>query len=176
MLVVATLLTITIACNKDVEGRTDNTTALKPSSIDLDAGAWKTVLLTAPDEFAVAAPSATTTPDYIAQVNEIKTWQADLTNDEKNIVKYWSAGAVLRWNEILRGLVAKHNLPPYQNADGTYPFPSAANPFKCKSMGLVPMLQPPGSEILNFPYLESIGPIIRNEARSLLTKSLDGSL
>jgi hypothetical protein len=35
----------------------------------------------------------------------------------------------LRWNEILRELVAKHNLPPYQNPDGTYPFPSANNPL-----------------------------------------------
>ena len=32
-------------------------------------------------------------------------------------------------NEILRGLVAKYNLAPYQNADGTYPFPSSTNPF-----------------------------------------------
>src|SRR6185369_2754907 len=68
-------------------------------------------------------------PDYIAQVNEIKTWQANITSAEKDMVKYWSAGAVLRWNEILRDLVAKHNLPPYQNADGTYPFPSANNPL-----------------------------------------------
>ena len=29
----------------------------------------------------------------------------------------------------MRELVAKHNLPPYQNEDGSYPAPSAANPF-----------------------------------------------
>ena len=29
----------------------------------------------------------------------------------------------------MRELVAKHNLPPYQNEDGTYPIPSSANPF-----------------------------------------------
>ncbi|MES1221542.1 MAG: PA-phosphatase, partial [Bacteroidota bacterium] len=118
-----------VSCNKDIEGRTDNATALSPANIDLNAGVWKPVLLTGPTEFAVAAPSATTTPDYIAQVNEIKTWQANLTSDEKQIVKYWSAGAVFRWNEILRELIAKHNLPPYQNADGTYPFPNANNPL-----------------------------------------------
>ena len=129
ILVVSALITIAIGCNKDVEGRTDNVSALQPSNIDLNAGTWKPILLTTPDEFTVAAPSATTTPDYIAQVNEIKTWQADLTADEKRIVKYWSAGAVLRWNEILRELVAKHNLPPYQNADDSYPIPSAANPL-----------------------------------------------
>jgi PAP2 superfamily len=129
VMIVAALVTFVMACNKDVEGRTENLPALQPASTDLNAGTWKPVLLTTPDEFAVPAPSATTTPDYIAQVNEIKTWQADLTNEEKAIVKYWSAGAILRWNEILRDLVAKHNLPPYQNEDGTYPFPSANNPL-----------------------------------------------
>jgi PAP2 superfamily len=118
-----------VACNKDIEGRTDNTPALAPANIDANAGTWRPVLLTGPTEFAVAVPIATTTPDYIAQVNEIKTWQANLTSEEKRIVKYWSAGAVFRWNEILRELVAKHNLPPYQNADGTYPFPNANNPL-----------------------------------------------
>ena len=116
-------------CSKEISNRTDNTPALNPSKTDLNAGTWKPILLTGPTEFAVAAPIATTTPDYIAQVNEIKTWQASLTEAEKKIVEYWSAGAVLRWNEILRELVAKHNLPPYQNPDGTYPVPNANNPL-----------------------------------------------
>jgi hypothetical protein len=29
----------------------------------------------------------------------------------------------------MRELVAKHNLPPYQNEDGTYPIPNSTNPF-----------------------------------------------
>ena len=129
ILVVAAALILPFACSKKVEGRTDDLAPLQPSKTDADAGAWKTVLLTGPTEFAVAAPIATGTPEYIAQVNEIKSWQANITAEEKAIVKYWSAGAVLRWNEILRELVAKHNLPPYQNADNTYPFPSANNPL-----------------------------------------------
>lgn len=128
-IVIAATITIIVACNKEVEGRTDNTTALNPANIDLNAGTWKPVLLTGPTEFSVAAPVATTTPDYIAQINEIKTWQANLTSEEKKVVKYWSAGAVLRWTEILLELVAKHNLPPYQNEDGTYPFPNPNNPL-----------------------------------------------
>jgi hypothetical protein len=43
------------------------------------------------------------------------------------MVNYWGAGAVLRWNEIMRERVAKHNIPPYQNADGTYPISQANN-------------------------------------------------
>ncbi|HET9824752.1 MAG TPA: phosphatase PAP2 family protein [Chitinophagaceae bacterium] len=117
------------SCTKSIEGRTDNVSALEPANIDLNAGAWKPILLTAPTDIAVAAPIATSTPDYIAQISEIKSFQANLTGEEKGIVKYWSAGAVFRWNEILRELVAKHNLPPYQNADGTYPVPNANNPL-----------------------------------------------
>ena len=129
VILLATTAVAIIACNKDIEGRTDNIPPLAPANLDLNAGTWKPVLLTSPSEFAVPAPGATTTPDYIAQINEIKSWQANLTEEEKKIVKYWSAGAVLRWNEIMRELVAKHNLPPYQNEDGTYPIPSANNPL-----------------------------------------------
>ncbi|MEI9806437.1 MAG: hypothetical protein WDO16_00420 [Bacteroidota bacterium] len=138
--IVTLALTLIIGCNKDVEGRTDNAPALHPANIDLNAGLWKPILLVSPTEFPVAAPAATTTPDYIAQVNEIKTWQSELTSEEKRIVKYWSAGAILRWNEILRYLVAKHNLPPFQNADGTYPFPNANNPL---AYPLFPFSNPP---------------------------------
>jgi membrane-associated phospholipid phosphatase len=77
----------------------------------------------------VAAPAAPTGPDYTAQINEIKSLQANLTSDGRGQVQYWSAGAVLRWNEITRELVAKYNLPPVANADGTYPVPDANNPL-----------------------------------------------
>ena len=127
--IVAAVAGLIMACNKDIVERTANAPALQPADIDLNAGTWKPVLLTAPTDIVVATPIATTTPDYIAQINEIKSFQASITEEEKKLVAYWSAGAILRWNEILRELVAKHNVPPYQNADGTYPIPSAANPL-----------------------------------------------
>ena len=120
---------IVLACNKEIAGRTDNTAALKPTNNDLNAGTWKPILLTAPTDIVVNAPIATNTPDYVAQINEIKSFQATITTEDKKMVAYWSAGAILRWNEILRELVAKHNLPPGQNMDGTFPIPSAANPL-----------------------------------------------
>ena len=97
--VVTITASIFVACNKDIEGRTDNVAALNPTDIDLDAGTWLPILLTGPAEFPVAAPIATNTPEYVAQINEIKTWQADLTANEKRIVKYWGAGAPLFWEE-----------------------------------------------------------------------------
>lgn len=103
--------------------------AIDPVRTDANAGTWKPLLLTSPSEFTCPAPIATASPDYVLQLNEIKSFQDDITSEEKALVKYWGAGAVLRWNEIMRELVAKHNIPPYQNPDGTYPIPSAANPL-----------------------------------------------
>ena len=140
LFIAAIVVVIIAACSKDIVGRTDNTIALQPANNDLNAGSWKPVLLTAPTDIVVATPVATNTPDYIAQINEIKSFQANITDEEKKLVAYWSAGAILRWNEILRELVAKHNLPPYQNADGTYPIPSASNPL---AFPLFPFSNPP---------------------------------
>jgi hypothetical protein len=117
------------SCNKEVVDRTTQLPVLRPSSEDLDADTWKPVLVTNPSAFTVAAPDAVGSGAYTADISTIKSLQSNLTDDQKTIIAYWSAGAVLRWNEILRDLVAKHNLPPYQNADGSYPFPSSTNPF-----------------------------------------------
>lgn len=117
------------ACSKEITETNLEFPALQPASTEPLAGTWRPVLLTGPTEFTVPAPVAISQPDYVAQLNEIKTWQAHLSGEEMRIIKYWSAGAVLRWNEIMRELVAKHNRPPYQNPDGTYPVPNAANPL-----------------------------------------------
>jgi len=117
------------SCSKNISDRTDNIAALAPVDVDINAGTWKLILLKRPDTFAVNVPVATNSPAYIAEVNEIKGLQQNMSSAQKNIIKYWSAGAVLRWNEIMRQLVEKYNLPPYQNSDGTYPARNASNPF-----------------------------------------------
>lgn len=131
---------IYFSCSKNVEGRTDNTPALNPVSQDLDAGEWKLVLLSRPDTFAVAAPAAPGTPEYTGYLNEIKGYQQKLSGNQMNNIRYWAAGGVLRWNETMRELVAKYNLPPYQNSDGTYPAPNAADPF---NYPMFPFANPP---------------------------------
>ncbi|MCR8556649.1 phosphatase PAP2 family protein [Mucilaginibacter sp. BJC16-A38] len=140
---ISLLLTVTAllaSCHKAVVDRTTLYPALAPANIDLNADSWKPVLIKDASVFNVPAPDATTSPAYVADLNEIKAYQSKLTSEQRATIKYWSAGAVLRWNEILRDLVAKHNLPPYQNADGTYPIPSAANPF---AYPLFPFSNPP---------------------------------
>jgi hypothetical protein len=120
---------IITSCKKEIISRTENIAPLQPTNLDINAGVWKTILLTAPDEFSIAAPGATNTPAYAAEINEIKSRQQNMSSNLQNDIQYWGAGAVLRWNEIVRGLVAKYNLAPYQNPDGTYPIPDANNPF-----------------------------------------------
>ena len=117
------------SCSKEIVEKNLQYPALNPIRTDADAGTWKPILLAAPNEFSCATPIATTSPDYRIQLNEIKSFQASLTQEEMDLVNYWGAGAVLRWNEIMRELVAKHNIPPYQNPDGTYPVPNANNPL-----------------------------------------------
>ncbi len=142
--VTLSLITVSIlvaqSCSKNITENNEQYPALNPIREDANAGTWKPILLTTPNEFACATPIATTSPDYVIQLNEIKSYQKNITNADRKLVAYWGAGAVLRWNEILRELVAKHNIPPYQNADGTYPFPSATNPL---AYPLFPFSNPP---------------------------------
>jgi PAP2 superfamily len=138
--ILLTTIIFLASCKKEITEINETYPAINPTRPDANAGTWKPVLLTTANEFACATPIATTSPDYIIQLNEIKSFQNNISSEEKNLVNYWGAGAVLRWNEIMRELVAKHNVPPYQNADGTYPFPSANNPL---AYPLFPFANPP---------------------------------
>jgi hypothetical protein len=117
------------ACSKDIEENNLLAPTLNPTNTDDNAGNWKPILLSSASEITVPAPIASTSPDYIAQINEIKAWQGNISESEQKIVNYWSAGAVLRWNEIMRELVAKYNLPPVSNENGLYAIPNASNPL-----------------------------------------------
>jgi hypothetical protein len=123
------LVVINYSCSEDITERNNQFSQLNPTNTDELAGTWKPILLTTPDEFPLEAPIATNLPAYTREINEIKSYQANITKEQQAMIDYWSVGGVLRWNEIMRTLVAKHNRPPFQNPDGTYPIPSGANPF-----------------------------------------------
>lgn len=126
---VASFVVLLASCSKEIEQRNLKFTSLNPVNPDTAAGKWKPVLLNGPAEFAVDVPIAISSPNYKLELQEIKSRQANMSSSDEEMLKYWSAGTVLRWNEILRELVAKYNLPPYQNPDGTYPIPNIANPL-----------------------------------------------
>ncbi len=140
------LVVLPISCNKDLE-ISEQLPALQPADLDVDAETWLPV--SSPDVTLVKimAAAETSTPKifdpandvttvqnvnsdaYKAELATIKDLQSKLTNDQKKSIDYWSGGGVLRWNQILRELVARYNLPPAPKADGSYPIPDAENPF-----------------------------------------------
>ena len=118
-----------MSCNKDIVERNLQFPMLEPTRSDSSAGNWKTIIVTNPDAFAPAVPVDPSDPAYRKELDEVVAAQAAMKGEDTENLKYWAAGGVLRWNEIMRELVAKYNLPPLHNADGTYPIPSAQNPL-----------------------------------------------
>lgn len=124
----ALMMVLPISCSKEVDSD-EELFPLSPSDEDADAGTWDLVGLTSITQVAVPAPAAITSDAYLAELAAIKDMQSKLNDSQRDIIEYWSAGGVLRWNQIFRELVARYNLPPAPRADNTYPAPDAENPF-----------------------------------------------
>ena len=122
-----TLVATMFACDKTIEEPLR--VAYSPASLDEKAGTWKPYMLTSSSEIAVAAPSAITSPEYVAELATLKQLSNSLSREQQEAVVYWGAGAAYRWNEIARELAARYNTPPASNAEGKYPVPDAANPL-----------------------------------------------
>ncbi len=116
------------SCDKSLEF-SEQLKPLQPADLDADAATWTMVFMTSTTQVAVAAPTDPTSDAYKAELALIKDTQSKLTDAQRKSIEFWSGGGVLRWNQIFRELVARYNLPPAPNADGTYPMPDAENPF-----------------------------------------------
>jgi hypothetical protein len=127
----AVLLSAALAstgCSKDIP--TQETLApSSPSGADANAGTWRMIVLTGPTQIDVPAPAPVSSEVYVAEIASIKTAQASITDAQRQEIDYWAAGGVLRWNQVMRELVARYNLPPAPRDNGTYVFPDANNPF-----------------------------------------------
>jgi membrane-associated phospholipid phosphatase len=60
----------------------------------------------------VPPPDPLDSPQHRAELDELRKLGAERTKAQEEEAAYWQAGAVLRWNEIARGLVAAHNTNP----------------------------------------------------------------
>ncbi|HUH32590.1 MAG TPA: phosphatase PAP2 family protein [Daejeonella sp.] len=134
------LCLLVISCKKDIVETNDHYQALTPASQDISGGSWKPFIISSTPGFTLQDPLAVSSSAYQEELKELKTLSSNLSGEQKQAIDYWKVGSVLRWNEIMRELVAKHNIPPYQNDDGTYPAPSAGNPF---SYPIFPFSNPP---------------------------------
>jgi len=125
---VLVVVLLTSSCNKALPP-TEQLPVFTPAVTDATAGSWRMIVLTGPTQIPVAPPAPITDPSYQAELASIKSSQANLTIDQRTAIDYWNSGGVLRWNQILRELVARADLPPAPRPDGTYPVPDPNNPF-----------------------------------------------
>jgi hypothetical protein len=116
-------------CTKNIDEFQQDLAPLNPTQTDANAGTWQTIVLTNSSEMPLNAPVSRSAPAYTTELQTMKTNMANLTTAQRSAIKYWSAGSVMRWNQIMRELVAKYNLPPVANPNGNYPVPDANNPF-----------------------------------------------
>lgn len=136
---------LVVSCDKEIE-LTEQLTPLKPVNLDVAAENWSSIdpsinLTTIETSAETSSPKIfdptndavgvadVTTAAYKAELATIKDLQSKLTAEQRKIIAYWGAGGVLRWNQILRDLVARYNLPPTPNPDGSYSVPDSENPF-----------------------------------------------
>lgn len=96
---------------------------------DADAGNWAMIVLTGPTQIPVPLPAPVESATYQTELAAVRTAQANITEEQKTSIEYWSKGGAIRWMEIMMELVARADLPPAPRPDGTYPAPDANNPF-----------------------------------------------
>jgi hypothetical protein len=151
--IIALLVGMT-ACDKTLERDGTELSPLIPAKTDVEAADWKTYSTMSFTEFMTPAitptPAAVTSAEYLKEIEEVKTEVAKIDDARRNAIRYWNGGGVLRWNQIMRELVAKNNMPPAENAEITksptfpYPLPSSADPDNLNGTGtMFPFSNPP---------------------------------
>jgi len=115
---------------------------LEPENVDTDAGNWQTVL--DEDYFSsifIQNPNDFTDDELNNEVDELINLTQNRTSAQEEKARFWSAGGVLRWNQIARDLVAKYNVPPVIGAapDPQHPFTNP--PFAARAYALLSVAQ-----------------------------------
>jgi membrane-associated phospholipid phosphatase len=140
------------SCEKYLEKDGTELPVLNPTNTDVAAGAWKTYTGTAIADYAtvVTTPDAVTSDNYKKEIEEVKTEVSKIDDARREAIRYWNGGGVLRWNQIMRELVAKNNLPPAENTDFSksttfpYPLPNSADADNLNGSGTTfPFSNPP---------------------------------
>lgn len=98
------------------------------ASIDPDGGSWKPILIQSGASIYIPPPSNTSSPEYLAELEMVKKQISSMNSEQRKLINQWTNNPVVRWNEIALELIAKYNLIPGPNADGSYPAPSPSNP------------------------------------------------
>lgn len=98
------------------------------ASIDPNGGTWTPILISSGADIAIPAPADANSAQFEAEVADVKAQISQMTSTDNKAVTYWTQNPIVRWNEIALELVAKYNLIPGPNPDGSYTLPNPNDP------------------------------------------------
>jgi len=98
------------------------------SSADENGGDWKPILIDQGAAINIEAPEDISSQSYQEEISVLKASMDEINTSQRKALDYWGNNAVVRWNEIALELIAKYNLIPGPNDDGTYTLPNPSNP------------------------------------------------
>lgn len=87
---------------KDGAAEISTLTITPPAPLTMEKGAL----------LQLASPDAVNSPQQVREMEELLTMQRQRTPAQATEASAWQESAVIRWNEIARGLVAKYNTSP----------------------------------------------------------------
>jgi membrane-associated phospholipid phosphatase len=140
----AIMLVITFSllqsCDEDIPS-IKSLPILAPTKVDETAGNWKTVLNINASSISLPTAEAISSAAYQAELAELISLSTNRTASQTNTTNYWAAGAVVRWNEIARALVAKYNIAPIVGAPANPNKPFSNPPFAARAYALLSVAQ-----------------------------------
>jgi len=89
------------------------------TSLDANAGNWKTYLTIDSNKTAIPIPDAVGSEAYLTELDNLRSKMTGATAEEKALAVWWGGNGVLRWHEIARELAANYNVPPNYVNDPT---------------------------------------------------------
>ncbi|WP_296620194.1 phosphatase PAP2 family protein [Marivirga sp.] len=98
------------------------------ASSEPDGGTWTPILINSGDEINIPAPEPANSASYLQEIEDLKVEMAQMSEADASAVTYWTQNPIIRWNEIALELIAKYNLIPGPNDDGSYTLPNPSNP------------------------------------------------
>ncbi|WP_422349528.1 phosphatase PAP2 family protein [Flagellimonas sp.] len=130
-----------LSCEEDIPELSELTVP-DAVSLDADAGDWAYVLESDYlNDLSLAGPATVDSDAYQGELEELAAATARRTADQEIKVRYWGAGGVLRWNRILRDLVAKYNIAPPPGVVQDPKKPVANPPFAARAYAMLSVAQ-----------------------------------
>lgn len=96
--------------------------------VDENGGNWKPILIPSGSSIEIPIPSSINSTAYQEELAQVKSAIQSMSSRQRESLTKWTNNQVVRWNEVALELIAKYNLIPGPNPDGTYPSPDPSNP------------------------------------------------